>query len=168
VVEQHNLLFTASTTQSGLSFVCLCEKNVETRRVGQFLTNLKSRWIQTYGSASSELAEASKDSEFRAQLKDLIDHYNEICPPTTPAEEPTPPQPQQQPQSPQPLPEVAAIELRDTDPETFREDGSLAGLRMKIWWQRYRCKVFFVIGLIVWLYVLFAWYCGDPTLAKCF
>jgi hypothetical protein len=43
VIEQHNLLFTASTTQGGLSFVCLCEKNVETRRVGQFLNNLKTR-----------------------------------------------------------------------------------------------------------------------------
>jgi hypothetical protein len=81
VVEQHNLLFTASTTQGGMSFVCLCEKNVETRRVGQFLSNLKGKWIQSYGAASSEMAEAAKDDEFRAQLKDLIGHYNEICPP---------------------------------------------------------------------------------------
>jgi hypothetical protein len=171
VVEQQHLLFTASTTQDGVSFICLCETNVETRRVGQFLSNLKSKWFQSYGPAASEMAEDSKDDEFQTQLKDLIDHYNQICPPIPATDEPAP----------APLPEVGEIELRDPDEgvihitgadpgvaETFHDDGSLTRLRLRILWQRYRCKVLFVIVLIVWLYILVAWYCGDATLAQCF
>jgi hypothetical protein len=60
------------------------------------------------------MAEASKDDEFHPQLKDLIDHYNEISPSPLPADDEPIPQ--------QPLPDVTAIELRDTDPETFRDD----------------------------------------------
>jgi hypothetical protein len=167
VVEQQNLLFTTSTTQDGLSFVCICDKNVETRRVGQFLNALKSKWIQSYGATLADIPQDGKDDEFQPSLKDLIDHYNTLCPPA--GEVPPSPRDPEVPSGPAQFEPMARLIHEEPDiVEEARPDESLAGLRVRIWWQRYGRKVLIVIGLVIFIYLLFAWYCGDLTLAKCF
>jgi hypothetical protein len=159
VVEQHNLVFTASTTPGGMSFVCLCDKSVETRRVGQFLSNLKSKWMQSYGPASSEFQKDAKDEEFQPQLRELIDHYNEISPPLLPAEAPEP----------EPHPFVVEVEPREPEVvEGFGGQESLTGLRARIWWQRHKWHLLVFLGLVLWVYISCAWYCGGLTLGGCF
>ena len=77
VMEQNNLIFTAYSENDGLTFVCCCDKNVETKDVGLFLNNLKSQWIQAYGASSSSILPNEKNEEFGAPIRDLLSHFNE-------------------------------------------------------------------------------------------
>ena len=178
VVEQQNLVFTASTTKDGLSFVCLCDKSVETRRVGQFLSALKSKWMQTYGPASADFQQGEKDSEFGPQMQELLNHYNELVPPPPPEEEPqrdpesleVVEERDETPKNPFALDVIADDEHQPGLPPGFEQDreGSLVGLKIRIWWGRHKWHVLIVLGLIVWVYIVLAFYCQDATLVKCF
>jgi hypothetical protein len=175
VVEQQNFIFTASTTADGMCYVCLCDKNVETRRVGQFLGNLKTKWVQSYGTSAITLSQNEKDEEFGPCIQELLDHYNSLSPP--PVE--TSPRPsdsenlvteRESVENPFVLQSAGGAIHQPDIPAGFRTDGqeSLTGLRMKIWCQRYKWPVIIILGLVFWIYILMAFYCSDATLSKCF
>jgi hypothetical protein len=86
--------------------------------------------------------------------------------PTIPIPEESPPQ---LPQVPELHPFVAEIASHEPEiVEGFGGQESLTGLRAKIWWQRHKLHLLAFVGLIVWVYLTCAWYCGDLTLGKCF
>lgn len=77
VIEQNNLLYTASTDSNNIIFLCVCDKSVETPQVGKFLTTLKHQWMQNYGAISQTIAPGEKSDEFCPKIKELIDSTNE-------------------------------------------------------------------------------------------
>jgi hypothetical protein len=89
-----------------------------------------------------------------------------VPPPPEPSLAPLDPNPEPEPQ---PRPYVFDIENREPDiVEGFAGEESLTGLRAKIWWQRHKCHLLIFVGLIIWVYLSCAWYCGGLTLSKCF
>lgn len=180
VVERQHVLFTASTNKDGMSFICMCDKSVETRRVGQFLSNLKSKWMQCYGLSSTSIEKNEKDEEFEPHFVELLNHYNELVPPPPPPE----PQPEKAAEADAPLVDQMDVAenpfsistLADTSvhhpeiPDGFHSDPvdeSLGKLRVRIWCGRYKWYIICFFGLFVWLYIICAFYCNDITLGKC-
>lgn len=77
VIEQNNLLYTASTDPNNITFLCVCDKSVETPQVGKFLTTLKHQWMQNYGAISQTIAPGENSDEFCPKIKELVDNLNE-------------------------------------------------------------------------------------------
>lgn len=82
VIEQNNLLYTASTDSNNIIFLCVCDKSVETPQVGKFLTTLKHQWMQNYGAISQTISPGEKSEEFCPKIKELVDNTNEKLRPT--------------------------------------------------------------------------------------
>lgn len=166
VIEQQQVMVTVAVGANGLTFACLCDKRVETRRVGLFLNALKRKWMETYG-ATSEAAEAGPGShDFGLQIKELLDHYNALVPVMKSDDSDD-------------IPAESGLIIEETpnvvaehDPELpveFHADGeSVARLRCRIFWDRNKRHVFVFLGLFIWIYIVLAFYCGDATLGKCF
>ena len=159
VMEQNNLLFTAATENEGISFVCCCDRNVETKNVGLFLNNLKSQWIQAYGAASSTFNMNEKSNEFGVIMKELIDHFNEkskqipnnnnvnVVPAVESIHEPLNTNDESDElieTNPFPLQESPPQEISDD----FHSDESLTALKLKVFWQRNKVTILIVAAVI--------------------
>lgn len=172
VVEQSNMVFTAATDPDGMSFVCLCDKSVETKSCGQFLNNLKSVWMQNYGASSSTLTENEKNEEFGPKIKELIDKYNEQSIKESNAQPPIAVDVEDLPEvaNPFPMQGIMADAEDPSLPSGFtdeRIEESLFLLRLKIWWQRYHLWVIGALLILFVIYLVLSYACGGATLPYC-
>ncbi|KAH0790609.1 vesicle-associated membrane protein 7 [Histomonas meleagridis] len=149
VMEQNNLIFTAYSESDGITFICCCDKNVETKDVGLFLNNLKSQWIQAYGASSSTIQANEKNDEFGVPIKELLSHFNEKSiqkknTPVQPIETLPKPVEHDDPDevpiinsNPFPLQENSPPEI----PDDFQTDESLTTLRIKVFWRNHKTLI---------------------------
>lgn len=160
VMEQSSLLFTAATESDGVSFVCCCDRSVETKSVGLFLSNLKSQWVQAYGVSTSSFSMNEKSGEFGVIMRELLEHFNEksskqrvIDDGYAPANLSIAPLRDEEDEldelsvaaNPFPLQDSPPPEL----PDDFHGDQSLTALKLKVFWQRNKVPILIVAAIVV-------------------
>ena len=184
VIEQNNLLFTASTDSNKLIFLCVCDKSVETVHVGKFLTTLKQQWTQNYGAIADSILPGEKDDEFLPKIAEMMNNINDKLRPTlikTQAENPVVPTPQNenndvnQPllnnKDEQPISNPFAQQPNDTFSlvgDEFSEADALETRGLGFYCRRYRMIIMIMIGLILILYFSLSFYCDDFNIFRCF
>lgn len=193
VIEQNNLLFTASTDSNKIVFFCICDKKVETRHIGKFLTNLKQQWTQNYGAISQTISPGEKNNEFSPKIQEMFDSINEKLRPTllsqnndnqeTPETHPTtihttsnidhPLLENNEQESALPNPFAPRKnnyqdEILMNTPEIFDDDMTFEQNRGTLAFiQRNRYKILLAVALILLIYFIFAFYCSDFNLFRC-
>lgn len=187
VIEQNNLLYTASTDSNKIIFLCVCDKNVDTPVVGKFLTTLKHQWMQNYGAISQMIAPGEKNDEFCPKIKELFDSTNEKLRPTltssgvsspisktttnvitsneTNVDEPLL-NTRENPILPNPF---ASTNYNDNeDPEMFDEsirEGNANALCN--YFKRNRFIILLIVGIVFIIYFSISFYCEDFNIFRC-
>ncbi|OHT04754.1 hypothetical protein TRFO_06194 [Tritrichomonas foetus] len=189
VIEQNNFLYTASTDSNKIVFLCVCDKNVETRQVGKFLTTLKQQWTQNYGAISLTIAPGEKSDEFCPKIKEMYDSYNEKLRPSLVRAEREQHEMMEEPivnindpllnnkedSSLASIPNPFASQMYGDQesmvgsiPERFDEiEPNQNVYGFLFFFRRYRFLIMLVIGVLLLVYFAFAFYCEDFNLFKC-
>lgn len=77
IVEQGKNIFYSQTDPDRMTFLCLCDSQVQPTLRAGFIEELQRKWRQRYGNSAVSFAPNSKNNEFGAtEIRNLIDSFN--------------------------------------------------------------------------------------------
>ena len=77
-IEQGSNLCMGFTGSDSITYVAICDKSLETKRIKIFLDKIKAEWSKRYGAISNEIEVNGKTEEFGPFIQQIIQETNEV------------------------------------------------------------------------------------------